>query len=320
MNFFTPEELSIISNAKKVVVAFSGGPDSTLALLATKESLKNSSKLSALHINHQTQTASSEWEQGCEKLCQKLSIAYESVKVKVKVEDQGFEAAARVARQKVFQQFESGTVLILGHHADDQVETVLFRIFRGTGIKGLAGMKRLSRHSDLVFIRPLMGLNKSEILNCLQAVKQEFIIDESNNENIYSRNFLRNEVIPLIKEKWPNVDKSINRMAHILDQQNTLYEKLIAEKYLLLSDEEGLLFKQLAKLDFFMRSEIIRFWLNQMGYATPNESQMKEIDKSFFQSRQGTNPVLKFQRDDGQNAGVVLSKYNNYLIAEKLDE
>ena len=82
-------------------------------------------------------------------------------------------------------------------------------------------MKRLSKYSDLVFIRPLMGLNKSEILNCLQAVKQEFIIDESNNENIYSRNFLRNEVIPLIKEKWPNVDKSINRMAQILDQQNT---------------------------------------------------------------------------------------------------
>ena len=320
MNFFTPEELSIISNAKKVVVAFSGGPDSTLALLATKESLKNSSKLSALHINHQAQTASSEWEQDCEKLCQKLSIAYESVKVKVKVEDQGFEAAARVARQKVFQQLESGTVLILGHHADDQVETVLFRIFRGTGIKGLAGMKRISKHSDLVFIRPLMGLNKSEILNCLQAVKQEFIIDESNNENIYSRNFLRNEVIPLIKEKWPNVDKSINRMAQILDQQNTLYEKLIAEKYLLLSDEEGLFFQQLSELDFFMRSEIIRFWLNQMGCAVPNESQMKEIDKSFFQSRQGANPVLKFQRDDGQNAGVVLSKYNNYLIAEKLDE
>ena len=219
MNFFTPEELSIISNARKVVVAFSGGPDSTLALLATKQNLKNSSKLSALHINHQAQTASSEWEQDCEKLCQKLSIAYESVKVKVKVEDQWFEAAARVARQKVFQQLESGTVLILGHHADDQVETVLFRIFRGTGIKGLAGMKRISKYSDLVFIRPLMGLNKSEILNCLQAVKQEFIIDESNNENIYSRNFLRNEVIPLIKEKWPNVDKSINRMAQILDQK-----------------------------------------------------------------------------------------------------
>ena len=88
MNFFTPEELSIISNAKKVVVAFSGGPDSTLALLATKQNLKDSSKLSALHINHQAQTASSEWEQDCEKLCQKLSIAYESVKVKVKVEDQ----------------------------------------------------------------------------------------------------------------------------------------------------------------------------------------------------------------------------------------
>jgi tRNA(Ile)-lysidine synthase len=190
MNFFTPEELSIISNAKKVVVAFSGGPDSTLALLATKQNLKDSSKLSALHINHQTQNTSSEWEQDCEKLCQKLSIMYESVKIKVKVEDQGFEAAARVARQKVFQQLESGTVLILGHHADDQVETVLFRIFRGTGIKGLAGMKRISRHGDLIFIRPLMGLNKSEILNCLKAVKQEFIIDETNNENVYSRNFL----------------------------------------------------------------------------------------------------------------------------------
>lgn len=320
MDFFTSEESSILNNAKQVVVAFSGGPDSTLALIATKALLGDNPKLLATHINHQQQTDAEGWEEICAKVCDKLNISFKAHKIHVEVKDQGFEAAARSARQKIYKKYGVGTVIILGHHANDQAETILFRLFRGTGIKGLSGMKRVSEYEGITYIRPLMALSKDEILSRLSEINQEFILDKTNIESNYSRNYLRNKVIPLIKEKWPHFDKSLNRMSALIGKQNELYESYLAEKIVSLGDSEGLLLDALIDLIPFERAEIIRFWLTSQGFTVPNESQMKEIEKSFFQSRHDAKPVLEFQRDDGQNVGVVLSKYNKYLIAEKLDE
>lgn len=320
MDFFTSEESSILNNAKQVVVAFSGGPDSTLALIATKALLGDNPKLLATHINHQQQTDAEGWEEICAKVCDKLNISFQAHKIHVEVKDQGFEAAARSARQKIYKKYGVGTVIILGHHANDQAETILFRLFRGTGIKGLSGMKRVSEYEGITYIRPLMALSKDEILSRLSEINQEFILDKTNIESNYSRNYLRNKVIPLIKEKWPHFDKSLNRMSALIGKQNELYESYLAEKIVSLGDSEGLLLDSLIDLIPFERAEIIRFWLTSQGFTVPNESQMKEIEKSFFQSRHDAKPVLEFQRDDGQNVGVVLSKYNKYLIAEKLDE
>ncbi|MBL6693776.1 MAG: tRNA lysidine(34) synthetase TilS [Proteobacteria bacterium] len=320
MDFFTSEESSILNNAKQVVVAFSGGPDSTLALIATKALLGDNPKLLATHINHQQQTDAEGWEEICAKVCDKLNISFQAHKIHVEVKDQGFEAAARSARQKIYKKYGVGTVIILGHHANDQAETILFRLFRGTGIKGLSGMKRVSEYEGITYIRPLMALSKDEILSRLSEINQEFILDKTNIESNYSRNYLRNKVIPLIKEKWPHFDKSLNRMSALIGKQNELYESYLAEKIVSLGDSEGLLLDALIDLIPFERAEIIRFWLTSQGFTVPNESQMKEIEKSFFQSRHDAKPVLEFQRDDGQNVGVVLSKYNKYLIAEKLDE
>lgn len=320
MDFFTSEESSILNNARQVVVAFSGGPDSTLALIATKALLGDDPKLLATYINHQQQADAKGWADICAKVCTKLNIPFEAHKINVEVKDQGFEAAARSARQNIYKKYGVGAVIILGHHADDQAETILFRLFRGTGIKGLSGMKRISEYEGITYIRPLMALSKEDILRRLGESKQEFILDKTNDESTYSRNYLRNKVIPLIKEKWPHFDKSINRMSTLINKQNELYESYLAEKIVSLGDGEGLMLDALGKLTPFERAEIIRFWLTSQGFAVPNESQMKEIEKSFFQSRQDAQPVLEFQRDDGQNAGVVLSKYNKYLIAEKIDE
>jgi len=86
------------------------------------------------------------------------------------------------------------------------------------------------------------------------------------------------------------------------------------------SDESGLSIEGLKQYDAFHRSELIRMWLDRNGYASPNENQMKEIEKSFFQSRHEADPVIKFQREDGQKKGVVLTKVNNYILPEELDE
>ena len=85
-------------------------------------------------------------------------------------------------------------------------------------------------------------------------------------------------------------------------------------------EKHGLKLDELKNLDYFERAELIRIWLDKQSFSTPNESQMKEIEKSFFQSRQESNPVIKFQREDAQKLGVILTKINNYLIAEEINE
>ena len=323
MDFFTKTEKDILFSADKIIVGFSGGADSTLLLHKTFNFLtenNSENKLLALHINHQAQSESHAWEEHCQKFCQDREIHLQTEKVEVTAKGEGFEAAARSARLALFNSFGKNTVIILGHHLDDQIETILFRIFRGTGMKGLSGIKRQSTLGSKVVLRPLFDLTKKEIIESLDQEKLNYITDQSNHDNSFSRNYLRNTVIPKIYEKWPGAKKNISRMANIIRKQNILYESYLEAVLKKVADEDGLKLDELKKLDYFERSELIKIWLDKQFYSTPNESQMKEIEKSFFQSRQESNPVIKFQREDAQRLGVILTKTNNYLIAEEINE
>ena len=323
MNFFTKTEKDILLSADQIIVGFSGGADSTLLLHKTFNFLTESNydnKLLALHINHQAQPESHAWEEHCQKFCQDRKIHLQTEKVEITIKGEGFEAAARSARLEVFNSFDKNAVIVLGHHLDDQIETILFRIFRGTGIKGLSGIKRQSIIGSKVVLRPLLNLTKKEIIKLLDQERLNYITDESNQDNSFSRNYLRNTVIPKIYEKWPGAKKNISRMANILRKQNILYESYLEAVLEKVSDEDGLKLDKLKNLDYFERAELIRIWLDKQSFSTPNESQMKEIEKSFFQSRQESNPVIKFQREDAQRLGVILTKTNNYLIAEEINE
>ena len=323
MDFFTKTEKDILLSADQIIVGFSGGADSTLLLHKTFNFLTESNydnKLLALHINHQAQPESHAWEEHCQKFCQDKKIHLQTEKVEITIKGEGFEAAARSARLEVFNSFDKNAVIILGHHLDDQIETILFRIFRGTGMKGLSGIKRQSILGSKVVLRPLLNLTKKEIIKLLDQERLNYITDESNQDNSFSRNYLRNTVIPKIYEKWPGAKKNISRMANILRKQNILYESYLDAVLEKVSDEDGLKLDELKNLDYFERAELIRIWLDKQSFSTPNESQMKEIEKSFFQSRQESNPVIKFQREDAQRLGVILTKTNNYLIAEEINE
>ena len=125
--------------------------------------------------------------------------------------------------------------------------------------------------------------------------EQNYKQDHSNNDISYSRNFLRKEVIPKIKEKWHSLNENVSKLTKITKEQNSLYEYYLKKKIMDLKDDEGLAIDGLKKLDTFERSEVIRLWLDMELVTTPNHSQMKEIEKSFFQSRQDANPVIKFE-------------------------
>ncbi len=323
MTFFTDGEKKLLLSAEQVVIGFSGGADSTLLLFETNKFLNESNsnkKLKALHINHQTQSKSDKWEIHCKKFCEQNKINFQAEKINIDIKGEGFEAAARSARLAIFNSLSENSIIMLGHHLDDQIETVLFRILRGTGMKGLSGMKRQSELGTKTILRPLINLEKKEIIKLLDQKNLNYINDESNQDNSYSRNYLRNDVMPKIYMKWPGARKNISRMANIIRKQNILYESYLEAVLKKVADEDGLKLDELKKLDYFERSELIKIWLDKQFYSTPNESQMKEIEKSFFQSRQESNPVIKFQREDAQRLGVILTKTNNYLIAEEINE
>ena len=323
MNYFTDQEKNILAEASSVVVGFSGGADSSLALHVTNDYLKEidaSSKLLALHVNHMAQNDSNIWEKHCEDVCTAAGIEFEAHQKQVDVKGEGFEAAARKVRQEIFASFGANTVIVLGHHLDDQVETVLFRMLRGTGMKGLSGMDRMSAFDDKIVLRPLFALTKTDILKRLNDRDIKFITDNSNQDNTYSRNYIRNLIIPKMLERWPAGSKNIARMALLAKQQSDLLTHLLEDNLKAVSDESGLSIEGLKQYDAFHRSELIRMWLDRNNFASPNESQMREIEKSFFQSRQEANPVIKFQREDGQKKGVILTKLNNYILPEELDE
>ena len=323
MNYFTDQEKNILAEASSVVVGFSGGADSSLALHVTNDYLKEinaSSKLLAVHVNHLSQNDSKTWEQHCAEVCKALRIEFKAFQKRVDIKGEGFEAAARKVRQEIFASFGANTVIVLGHHLDDQVETVLFRMLRGTGMKGLSGMNRMSTFAGKVILRPLFALTKSDIFKILNDRSIKFITDNSNEDNAYSRNYIRNLIVPKILERWPAGSKNIARMTQLVRQQSDLLTKLLEDNLKDVSNESGLSIEGLKQYDAFHRSELIRMWLDRNGYASPNENQMKEIEKSFFQSRHEADPVIKFQREDGQKKGVVLTKVNNYILPEELDE
>ncbi len=193
------------------IVAVSGGPDS-VAMLRVLCSLfaeyAPENKLVVAHINHKTQLQHSDRDADfVKRLAGQLGIACHVVELAPSDEDKRpSEQTLREARYRSLKQLATtigARYIATAHNRDDQIETILFRIFRGTGIPGLAGIPRFRPVNErLTIVRPLLDHSRAEILDMLTELDQDFCVDATNATTDYSRNFLRNEVIPKIKERF----------------------------------------------------------------------------------------------------------------------
>ena len=128
----------------------------------------------------------------------------------------GIESASRKVRYKIFENLlESGDQILLAHHSDDVAETIFMRLLRGTGIDGLEGPLSQRTFGKGLLIRPLLEVSKKEILNYLVENDIKFIEDESNKEDEFDRNFLRNKVFPMLEKRWKNFPKRVNNTSLI---------------------------------------------------------------------------------------------------------
>ncbi len=225
----------LLTTGESVLVGLSGGPDS-VALLHLLRRLRGSMKLKlfAVYVNHgiRKQAARRE-EKFCRNLCEQLGVPCEifseDIPAKAKRERKGLEEAARDYRYALFErllqerQFDR---IALGHHADDQVETVLFRLTRGTGRSGLLGIP----HQRGQVVRPLLDVRKSEILEYLKDNRLDFCLDKSNLESKFRRNYIRNKLLPALRKNLnQSVDQAILNLADSLEAEEAYLAQVTEE-------------------------------------------------------------------------------------------
>ena len=212
-------------NASAWHIAFSGGLDSTV-LLHLLANAKDLPPLSAIHIHHGLQAAADAWPAHCQSVCDALGVPLRIMRVHVQP-GASLERAARDARYQAFAEVTgAGEVLLTGQHRDDQAETLLFRLLRGAGVRGLAAMPAHRPLAGGHLVRPLLDVSRIELEAYAHEHRLQWIEDPSNADPRFSRNYLRHRVFPTLIERWPQALTSLARTAEHLSEAQALLEEL----------------------------------------------------------------------------------------------
>ena len=233
----TIKKYNLIENGDRLVIGVSGGPDS-ICLLHVLNELKNelNFKICVAHINHMIREEADSETEYVKEFCKKLEIECFIKRIDVmKIANnlkRGTEETGRQIRYKFFDEVLEKTrsnKIATAHNNNDKVETILMNILRGSGLSGLKGIEAIR---DKKFIRPLIEISREEIEEYCEVNNLKPKIDKSNNENIYTRNKVRNVVIPYIKDEFnPNILKTINRLSEVATEENDYLNKVTAETF-----------------------------------------------------------------------------------------
>ena len=304
--------------SKSIFIGYSGGPDSTalvhlLSILNAKQELN----LKAIHINHNLSKHSSIWENHCIETCSKLNVNLITKSIEIKVDGGGLESASRKARYRVFKKILTrDDQLLLGHHSDDVAETLIMRLMRGTGPDGMEGPKLKRSLGQGVLVRPFLGVSKKEILDYLKKHNIDYIKDDSNLSSDFDRNYLRNEIFPMLEKKWNNFSNRVSNFSKITKDRNDNYSDLMHEKYDdLISNSINL--KKLKELSDPLIADVLRYSIKKCNIAVPNSKIIEEIIKTFVYSSPGPKSKIEWSRSDKEEVSGQIIYSNGHILISK---
>ena len=262
---------------KRIGIALSGGLDSSVLLniMANEPMLKD--RITALHVNHNINTDADRWEEFCSEQSRKLGIPFQSLKLNKT--DNPSEDYLRSKRQEFFRQWGGDQDLIVtAHHLDDQVETILFRIFRGTGIKGIKGINQFSTIDGVNFFRPFLDIKKHDLKEYALKNNIPWVEDDSNEESNFSRNKIRNLILPSIRETWSSIDKAIIKLSKDADKSKQILDEIAQDDYSSTFSTLGLI--KLARINALSKprkENLIYYWLVNINGLKANFAQIDQI-------------------------------------------
>lgn len=274
----TIKTYNLINKNDKIVVGVSGGPDS-ICLLHVLNSLKKELEIEiyVAHINHGLRAAADIETEYVKNFCKSLNIECFVKKVDIqkiaKEEKQGTEETGRNVRYNFFSEISQKTnsnKIATAHNSNDRAETVILNVLRGSGISGLKGIEPIR---DNKFIRPLIRINRQDIEQYCKENNLNPKIDESNKENIYNRNKVRNIIIPYIEREFnKNIIKTINRLSDVATEENEYLQNIVKNEYQSISKIENnmviLDLKKFNNLELVIKRRLILYTINEAIHTT----------------------------------------------------
>ena len=264
--------------AGRICVALSGGVDSVVLLHALQRCCRGGAiALSACHVDHGLSPEAGRWADFCAELCARLSVPCTLRRVHVEVAGQGLEAAARTARMAALAA-QPADFLAFAHHADDQAETLLYRLLRGTGLRGAAAMAELApRPGGAALLRPLLALRRADIEAWARGRGLRWIEDESNQVADFDRNYIRNELMPGMRRRFPAVAERLASAAENFREGEALLDRLAAIDWQALgggdvSAPDG----ALAGLEAARLRNLLRWRIRHLGGRPPGRARLLE--------------------------------------------
>lgn len=258
-------------------VGFSAGADSTALLLAS--CLRHgASRTLALHVNHQLQAASLDFERQSEMVAAELACPFKSLRVDARAAPrQSPEAAARDARYialaRACNEQPPGSICLLAHHASDQAETLILAISRGQGPQGLSGMGRAFTRHGAPFLRPFISREPGELRQALAECGASWTEDPTNSDPRFSRNLVRAQAMPALQNCFPHFGHAAARsMAHLAQAQEILDDMARMD----LAANPDMLLKPFAALSLARQANLLRHWLGSIHGAYPTQAQTDE--------------------------------------------
>jgi tRNA(Ile)-lysidine synthase len=273
-------------------VGLSGGCDSVV-LLHILSCTPFKSRLSAVHVHHGLSPNADAWAAFCLGYCGQLDIPCQIRSVQIDLDKGlGVEAAARAARYAELRTC-GAEVLLLAHHQDDQAETILFNLLRGSGIAGAAGIPPERMLGALRLLRPLLGVSRREIEVYAKAHGLCWVEDESNVDTKYVRNFLRHDVMPLIERRFPAAASVLAQSAAHFAEADALMAELAAEDWGRVSEGEMARVDALRRLSMQRLKNLLRYRLRVLGWQPPVAARLEEFARQLMTAAPDRHPSLQ---------------------------
>ena len=287
-----------VSPYRQLLVGFSGGLDSTVLLhrMMLWREQEADVQIRAIHIHHGLSPFADEWVAHCESLCLAWNIPLLIERVTLLDEGLGTEAQARKARYAAFEKsLLPGEAIVTAQHLDDQCETFLLALKRGSGPAGLSAMAERSEFVGTHLLRPLLGETRASLEHWAQEHHLCWIEDESNQDDAYDRNFLRLRILPELSQRWPHFAEATARSAKLCAEQESLLDELLSEELeSLMSQERALRIAPLQAMSAVRRGALLRRWLAGHDAQMPSRDMLNRIWEEVAQAREDANPCLRF--------------------------
>ncbi|HHE5700262.1 TPA: tRNA lysidine(34) synthetase TilS [Citrobacter amalonaticus] len=284
--------------SRQILVAFSGGLDSTVLLhqLVQWRAQQPTLSLRAIHIHHGLSVHADAWVAHCEAVCAQWQVPLVVERVTLADAGLGIEAHARQARYQAFADaLLPGEVLATAQHLDDQCETFLLALKRGSGPAGLSAMAEISAFADTQLIRPLLTQTRAALEQWARQHQLRWIEDESNQDDAYDRNFLRLQVLPLLQQRWPHFADATARSAALCAEQESLLDELLADELSGCTTANGTLaLTPLMAMSRVRRAALLRRWLAAQNAPMPSRDGLDRLWQEVALAREDASPCLRF--------------------------